>query len=300
MLRRDFLVKGSSALATAGLLKGQQVKEISKEKWPVIAFEKPFQKLGYERMGEELAKIGMDGIEATIRTDGHITAETAEEDVPKMVADLAKNGQKAYIAATHLLEADAATEKLLKILKANGIERYRMNYYRYDLKGDMLQQLRDHKKKAEDLAAMNKEIGIQGLYQLHSGARLVGGMSWDLALLLEDIDPKNLGVAYDLRHFRTDSGLSWRGALQTCRKHIQAIYVKDARWVGARSDKLAACRLDTGFVNQKIFENVREGLGPMPISLHMEWGTANVYKKEEAMDAVRRMAIDFNILKSWI
>ncbi len=302
MQRRSFLVQGGAALSAAAFVKADHhgEKAEKREKWPIVAFEKPFQKLSYERIGEELAKLGLDGIEATIRKGGHIEAANAEEEVPRMVADLAKNGQKALIAATHVGEANEANEKFLRILKEHGIERYRMNYFRYDLKGDMLQQLRDYKTKAAELAALNKEIGIQGLYQLHSGARLVGGMSWDLAILLEDIDPKHLGVGFDLRHFRTDSGLSWKAALQTCRKHIQSIYVKDAKWVGERSDKLKACRLDTGFVNQGIFNEVRKGQPVMPISLHMEWGKANVYKKEHAMDAVRRLAIDAETLKSWI
>jgi len=298
MERRKFLAQAGAALTATSIVRADHHGK--KEQWPIIVFEKPFQLLPYDRMGEALAKIGVQGIEATIRNKGHILPANVEDEVPKMVKDLAKNGQKALIAATHISEATPETEKILRVLKANGIERYRMDYYKYDLKGDLLEQVRDFKKKAEELAALNKEIGIQGLYQQHSGARLLGGLCWDLALLMEGIDPKHLGIAFDLRHSRNDSGLSWRAALQVCRKHIQSIYVKDSLWGGERSDKLKNVPLDTGLVNQKIFDAAREGLPSMPLSLHMEWGKSNIYPKDQVMDAFKNVERDLKTLKSWL
>lgn len=298
MERRDFLIKGAAAMGGASLVNANHHGE--KAHSPLIVFEKPIQTLPYDRIGEELAKMGMNGIEATIRGGGHIEPKDAEKLVPKMVADLAKNDQKAHIAATHVGEITPENEKFLKVLKANGITQYRMNYYRYDLKGDLLAQVEEFAKKAEELAAFNREYGMQAIYQLHSGAKLLGGMSWDLALLLKDIDPKEIGVGFDLRHVRTDSGLSFRSAAQVLRKHIQAIYVKDAVWSGKRSDKLKSVPLDTGFVDQKTFENARSGQKAMPISLHMEWGKTQLYPLEEIEEALAYIARDAKILKSWL
>ena len=92
-------------------------------------------------------------------------------------------------------------------------------------------------RHARDLAAMNKAIGIQGLYQNHSGGRYLGALAWDAAYMLDGIDPDVLGVALDLRHLRTDTGSSWKTAVQALRPHVRSIYVKDAIWSG-RSDKL--------------------------------------------------------------
>lgn len=298
MERRDFLLKGAAAVAGTGLANANHHGK--KAHSPVILFEKPIQKLSYDRIGEELAKMGLNGIEATIRGKGHIEPENAEKEVPKMVADLAKNDQKAYIAATHVGEVTPESEKFLKVLKANGITKYRMNYYRYDLKGDMLQQVEDFAKKARELAAFNRENGMQAIYQLHSGAKLLGGMSWDLALLLKDIDPKEIGVGFDLRHVRTDSGLSFRSATQVLRKHIQAIYVKDAVWSGERSNKLKNVPLDTGFVDKETFDNARSGQKSMPISLHMEWGKTQLYPLAEVEEALAFIARDAKTLKSWL
>lgn len=217
-----------------------------------------------------------------------------------MVASLAKNDQKAHLAATRIAEITPENEKFLKVLKDHGITRYRMDYYRYDLEKDMLPQVEEHAKKAKELAAWNRENGMEAIYQLHSGAKLLGGLSWDLALLLKDISPDEIGVGFDLRHVRTDSGLSFRAAAQVIRKHTRAIYVKDARWGGERSNKLKSVPLDTGFVDQKVFENARKGQKPMPISLHMEWGKTQIYKLQDVEEALACIARDVKTLQSWL
>ena len=134
--RRKFLAQSAATLASVTAANAQKSKKT--EVSPIIVFEKPIQTLEYDRMGEILAKMRIQGVEATIRKGGHIAPEEAEEEVPKMVAALAKNGQKALIAATNVSEANAESEKFLRILKANGISKYRSNYYRYDLKKEML------------------------------------------------------------------------------------------------------------------------------------------------------------------
>ncbi|MEJ6723535.1 MAG: hypothetical protein QNK80_02305 [Akkermansiaceae bacterium] len=298
MERRKFLLKSGAMMA--GMSVSQGKASLPKKNGPIVAFEKPFQALDYDRMGEELAKMGIQGIEATIRKGGHIEQKNAAEEVPKMVASLAKNDQRAYLVACNVGEITPENEKYLKVLKDNGITRYRMEYYRYNLKGDLLQQVKDHATKAKELASYNRENGMQAIYQLHSGAKLLGGMSWDLALLLQDIDPAEIGIGYDLRHFRTDSGLSWKAALQVARKHIQAIYVKDAVWTGPRTNKLKNVPLDTGFVDKATFDEVRKGQKPLPMSVHMEWGESSIYPKDKVMEAVANVAREVKTLKSWL
>ncbi len=265
-----------------------------------MVFEKPIQNLSYERIGEELAKMGLQGIEATIRKKGHIEQKDAESEVPKMVSDLAKNGQKALIAATHVGEANEENAAFLRILKANGITRYRMSHFRYDLKKDMLTQLEENTAKLKDIAAMNREIGIQSLYQTHSGYGFAGSLSWDLAMMFQGLDPVHCAIAFDVRHVRTDSGLSYKVAHATIKKHVSALYVKDAIWSGKRGGKLKNVPLDTGFVTKKDFDLVRSTDPTMPISLHMEWGKSQIYPKESAAEPLKLIARDAQTLKSWL
>lgn len=299
MDRRHFLstaagaVLGTTVTTAHGGLKTDPAR-------PVLVFEKPLQNMGYLEMGEALNHMGAHGIEATIRQNGHIKPEQAEAEVPKMVAALAENDQQALIAATDITEAGEKTASLLKILKSNGIPFYRMGHLRYDPKKDPLAQVRGFRKQCAELAALNRELGMAGLYQLHSGSGYVGAMSWDAALLLEDIDPDALGLAYDLRHFRTDSGLSWKTALAVARPHIRSIYVKDAKWTGERSETMVNVPLDTGYVTKEIFDTVRKDLPPMPFSLHMEWGPTQIYPADKTNEAIAKIARDVKTLRDWL
>lgn len=287
-------------MAGVEVARGQEEQESGEVENPIVVFEKPIQNLSYDVIGEQLAKMGIQGIEATIRKGGHIDPAKAESEIPKMVASLAKNGQQALIAATNVNEASGETEKFLRTLKANGITRYRMEYYRYDLKKSPLEQLRENVAKLRDLAAMSAEIGVQALYQIHAGAKYAGSLSWDAAIMFEKIDPDHAAVAFDLRHVRADTGKSFDLALANLRPHIRSIFVKDALWTGDRTDQLQNVPLDSGMISKAVFEKVRKGLGPMPYSLHMEWGKTQLYPKNEAMDAVELIARDVKVLKSWI
>lgn len=275
-------------------------KPESGEAWPVVIFEKPIQTLGYDQMGEELAKMGIQGIEATIRKGGHIEPREAAEKVPRMVASLAKNGQKAMIAACNVGSTGREDLEFLKVLQANGITRYRMDYFRYDLKKPLLPQVREFTGKLAEIAAMNKELGMQALYQIHAGAKYAGSLGWDAAMMFEKLDPAHAAVAFDLRHIRSGSGLSFDTTIALLKKHLGSVYVKDAKWTGPRSTKLKNVPLDTGMVDRKVFESVVKGQAPMPLSLHMEWGKSSIYPKKDVMEAVANFAKDVRVLKSWL
>ena len=61
------------------------------------------------------------------------------------------------------------TLALLKTLKSTGITHYRMAHYYLYYDQPAKQQLANYHAQIRELAALNKEIGIQGLYQNHSG-----------------------------------------------------------------------------------------------------------------------------------
>ncbi|MDA7917702.1 sugar phosphate isomerase/epimerase [bacterium] len=297
MRRRHFITQTGLASAGAGLAAGQSRK---KKSWPIVIFEKPIQTLDYDRMGEELSKMGVQGIEATIRRGGHIEAKDAESEVPGMVKSLAKNGQKALIATCNVNLANEENAKFLRILKANGITRYRMDYFRYDLKKALLPQVAENTAKLREIEAMNREIGMQALYQIHAGAKYAGSLAWDAAMMFEKVNPDHAAIAFDLRHVKAGSGLSFPTALAAMRKHVRSIFVKDARWGGERTTSIKNVPLDTGIVNKKTFDEVRKGHVSMPLSLHMEWGKAPIYPKEIVMDAVAHVGRDVRVLKSWL
>ncbi len=293
------------AAATIGGSRWAQAQPVSPASWPIAIFEKVFEGLNYEELAEAVAQTGADGIEATIRKGGHIEPAAAADEVPKMNAALAAKGKRILIAATSIARADDPDALgVLKTLKAAGITHYRMSHYQLKLGKPMLEQVRNFAAQARDLAVLNAEVGIQGLYQNHSGSSAaqgyLGALGWDAAMMLEGIDPKSLGLAFDTRHLCKDTGSSWHTAVAVCKPHIRSIYVKDGIWLGPRGDQYKDVPLDTGFVNKTVFNEIRSGLEPMPLCIHMEWLGYRVFKKHEIPSAVEAHQKDITALKQWL
>lgn len=300
--RRGFLANASCGAATLAL--GPLRSMAADQAWaeqPIAVFEKVFEGLNYEAFAEAMKATGGAGPEATIRPGGHIEPATAADEVPKMAAKLKSRGCRIVIAATHIRRADEPyTESLLKTFKAEGIRFYRMGHYYLDPSRSLKQQVSEFGAQAKDLAAMNAAYGIQGLYQNHSGSKFLGALGWDTAYMLDGIDPDQVGVALDLRHLRADTGTSWKTMVNVLKPHIRSIYIKDAKWTGARTDRLENVPVDTGFVTDEIFEYVRRDLKPMPLCLHMEHMGYRVFKKHEIPGAIEAHRKDIAAIKRWL
>lgn len=300
--RRRFLKQLAlvSAAATTGM-PGLAATAPGSQAPPIAIFEKTLEGLNYDELADAVAKIGADGVEATIRPGGHIQPAAAADEVPKMQAALRKRGKRIVIAATGIQRADdPSAAPLLKTLKANGVTHYRQGHFSLDLKRPLKPQVADFAKQARELASLNKEIGIQGLYQNHSGSPLLGALVWDAALMLDGIDPDALGLALDTRHLIKDTGSSWKTALALCKPHIRSIFVKDGTWFGPRGDRYKDVPLDTGFVNANIFREVRRGLPPMPLCIHLEWLGYRVFEKHEIPKAIEGYQRDLATLRRWL
>ena len=132
MNRRQFIAASAVSAATATPL---SAKAKAPARNPFCFFSKPFQSLSYDDLADLVAELGFDGIEGTIRPGGHITPEQVPDELPKMLEALTKRKRELTIMASGINNAD---EKLnvqqLRVAAKLGVKRYRMGYYKYDLK----------------------------------------------------------------------------------------------------------------------------------------------------------------------
>lgn len=298
--RRQFLAglaAASAGVAGAGFARADHAPS----DWPIAIFEKVFEKLSYDELAEALVQMGADGIEATIRPGGHIEPRAAADEAAKMAESLRKHDKRIVIAATDIRSIDSPhAESLLKTFKSLGIRHYRLGYYLFDLAKALKPQVVEAAAQLRTLVAVNRELGLQALYQNHAGERYLGALGWDLAQLLEGIDPAAVGVALDLRHLRADAGTSWKTAAALLKPHVRSIYVKDATWTGPRGDALRDVPLNTGFVTKDVFDFVRRGLSPMPLCLHVEHLGYRAFEKHEIPAAIKAHRADLAVLRQWM
>jgi len=291
--RRSFLRTAGAAVLAAPFTARAEQSAIS----PFIFFSKTVQKTSYERTAEVVAEVGWQGIELPLRAKGQIEPERVEEELPKMVEALKKRGLVVGMITTDIVGPDTPhAEKVLRTAKGLGITNYRMGFARYDLDQPIKAQLDALKPQCRDLAAMNKQLGVRGGWQNHSGAKFVGCGVWDLYELLRDLDPQALGVCFDIGHATLEGGLSWPVEARLMLPWIVCVYVKDFAWErgkkGGFDPKWGP--LGSGAVRREFFDWLKKSGYRGPISQHCE------YLEGDGPEQIAAMKKDRALLSEWL
>ena len=264
--RREFIIAASALAATPAF---GQAKGDTKSNQPICVFTKPFNSLSFDELADRMAELGVNGIEAPIRSHGHVEPKEVEDRLPELVEALAKRNLEVTVMASDINDPDDPdTARVLRTAATLGIKRYRMKYFKYDLSKSVLDQIEDWKPQLRDLAAMNHDFGIRGLYQNHAGRDYMGASLWDLKHALDGIDPGDIGIAYDIRHATAEGGMSWQATLNAVFASIDTVYVKDFQW---GPEKLVNVPLGDGRIQPKFFDLLRQADFNGPISLHEEY-----------------------------
>lgn len=235
-------------------------------------FSKHLQFLNYQDMAEAAANMGFDGIDLTVRPNGHVLPERVETDLPKAIEAMRKVGLAPLMMTTAIEDADNKTDKrVLKVAAKSGMQYYRMNWYAYPEGKSMPDALQDYQQKVKGLSLLNKKLGLTGCYQNHAGER-VGSSVWELWELLKEADKQYMGIQYDIRHAVVEGGLSWQNGLRLIHPHIKTIPVKDFKWEKINGEwKVQDTPIGEGMVDFKTyFKLLKQYHVNVPVSLHIE------------------------------
>ena len=259
--RRQFLA--SAALSSIAWSQSEAAPAFT-----FCAFTKFVQSLSPKDLADTLADMGYDGIEGTIRKGGQVEPERVEQDLPVLVEALKAANLDLTIMASDVDRADdPVMVKTLRTAAALGVKRYRMAYYKYDFSKPIRPQLENFRPLVRELAALNKELGLQAIYQNHAGAHYVGASLWDLDMLLEGIDPKQIAVGFDVRHATVEGGTTWETGWHLIQPRLGAVYLKDFVWDGLKMQNVP---LGEGRVASRLFDLVQKR-ADVPFSVHVEY-----------------------------
>ncbi len=262
-------------------------------------FSKHLQGLSFDDIASFAAEVGMDGVEAPIRPGGHVEPEKVEEDLPKLVEALKKQDRELTIMTSGINEVSAEqnTEAVLRTAAKLGVKRFRMLYYKYDLQKPIWPQLDEIRPKIKDLVQLCTEIGIQPLFQNHSGKDYVAAPVWDMYSIMREYSAEQFSFAYDIYHSTIEGGSSWPLEAALVSDHLGAVYFKDFKWNGRKAE---GCPLGEGQVNPAFAKTLMKGGYKGPISLHLEYLKGDIKDPafiKECRDAHVR---EFGILKQWL
>jgi sugar phosphate isomerase/epimerase len=289
IIRNSILTAGAASLPSALSLAVESKPAVI----PVAFFEKPLELLSGEELAGQLAAIGFDGVEATVREGGRIEPERAKDELPALVETLKESDLKVLVMASSISRLDQAyAEETLRTAALLGIKRYRLSKFQYDLKKPVIPQLDALKPQLRDLAALNRELGLTAVYQNHGGESNVGGQVWDLHYLMKDFDPREIAVAYDIRHAMVEGISAWKINFHLIRDWIQAAYVKDFVFEKAKAVNVP---MGTGLVGDDFYQSLKQTGFTAPVSLHVPYLQPKT--KAEALAGIEQIKTDFAYLK---
>ncbi|HVZ34867.1 MAG TPA: sugar phosphate isomerase/epimerase family protein [Polyangiaceae bacterium] len=297
--RREFL----STLAVAGAVlpvaaraaektekkaKGAPVYTTTVPAGTIHVFSKPMHMFSFADTARMIAEAGYGGIEYTVRVpQGHVLPERVEEDLPKAVEAAKAAGLKVEMITTDISSArEKHTEKVLRTAAKLGVKYYRLGAFSYDEKLGVWGSLQKLKPVFKELADLNQSAGIHGAIQNHAGTR-VGAALWDSYELVRDLDPKWIGVQYDIRHATAEGGQSWSLPLKLLAPWIKCTDIKDFKWTqGTGKADIDNVPVGEGIVPfDAYFKLVRELNIGGPLSVHLEYAP---FEKTQMSDAEKR------------
>jgi sugar phosphate isomerase/epimerase len=294
--RRAFL--GATTLGIGALAAfGAEPASPARPRFKVIGFIKPFQKRSFDEIADFAKEAGWDGVECPLRKGGSIEPEAAEDKLPAFVEAMRKRQLEVPVLATDVEDAsDRVSQTLLKTASKLGVKRYRLKHYYYDLQQPIAPQLKNFGAKLRDLAQLNGELGVQGAVQNHSGRNYVGAPIWDLWELMRDLDPKRMGIFFDIGHATIEGGYAWPIHAKLSEPLLSVVSVKDFTWAkNQRGDWNAAwCPVGEGMVRPQFFETLRKSNFDGPVSIHFE------YRMGEGKEMLAAMKKDAEVVRKWL
>ncbi len=270
----------------------------------IHVFSKPFHWMSHADTARIIADAGCGGIDYTVRVaQGHVLPEKVEEDLPRAVDAARAAGLKVEMITTDITSArDPKAEKVLRTAAKHGVKFYRLGNWNYDTKAGVSATIEKLKPTLKELADLNGSLGIHGALQNHAGTR-IGSPLWDLYELLRELDPRAIGVQYDIRHATVEGGQSWPLALRLLAPWIRCTDIKDFKWEQSPGKAVIEnVPLGEGIVNfDAYFKLVRELNIRGPISVHLEYPpferTPQMSEAEKRVKFLAAMKKDIAVLK---
>ena len=285
--RRDFIAASLAAAAAP------RAARAGTDRPPLCLFSKHLPKLNSEQLGKQVKDFGFDGVDLTVRPQGHVLPENAARDLPRAVEAIRSHGLDIGFITTGLVSAsDPAARPILSTAAKLNIHRYKLGYWKYS-KRSVDADLASVRSDVQGLLDLGKDYDAVAGYHNHSGNN-VGATVWDIRAIIGDLPQRAIGYYFDPCHATIEGGLGgWEIALRMALPRLKMVALKDFYWSKDGGKwKVKMCPMGEGMVEwNKVFSMFAAARFVGPISLHIEYDTA---------DELAAIARDFAFAKKQI
>lgn len=235
-------------------------------------FSKHLPDLGWSDLGKAVKDAGFDGVDLTVRAQGHVLPERAAQDLPRALEAIKAHGVSVPMVTTDLTSPTHPNARpLLQAAARGGVRYFKPGYWRYSGGPDVRAQLAATGEAVSGLAALAREFGIE--LGFHNHAAYVGAAIWDVAPIIDRLDAKWAGYYFDPRHAVAEGGGgAYKAATHLVLPRLKMIALKDFFW--AKTDKgwvIENCPMGRGMVDWKWMGSALKGGFNGPVSLHLEY-----------------------------
>jgi sugar phosphate isomerase/epimerase len=244
-------------------------------------FSKHLPELGWRDLGRAVKDAGFQGVDLTVRANGHVLPEKAAVDLPRAIDDIKTAGLDVPMITTELTSATApVAQALLQAAARSGVRYFKTGYWRFTASPDVRAQVAAAGEALTALAALARDCGIE--MGFHNHAAYIGAALWDIAPAMDRLDPQWAGYYFDPRHAVAEGGGgAWKAATRLVAPRLKMVALKDCLWQKSQKGwTIENCPLGEGLVDWAWFSSVlREKKFSGPISVHLEYempaGTRN-------------------------
>jgi L-ribulose-5-phosphate 3-epimerase len=299
--RRDFLGTCSAAACAVSLNVGQasQANPAADYTGTLCLFSKPLPEMDWPRLAQAAKSVGFGGIDLTVRRGGHVRPERASEDLPKAVESIRAEGLQVPMITTELSSADDPVARIILATAAKlSIPFFKPGYYQYKMV-NVRRELEEAATQFRGLVSLAKQYGIQVGY--HNHEEYLGAPIWDMASVIDGLDPKWAGFYFDARHAVAEGGVGcWKIATNLVMPRLKMVAVKDFFWEKTPKGWMARnCPVGEGMVDWKYFiKALALGGFQGPISLHMEYEVAGDNSATREKNVLAALQRDLQFLKA--
>ena len=231
--------------------------------------------------GIEIAKrAGFPAILWTVRKGAHIEPAQVERELPRLVRLSHDAGLATPMIITNIGDAQSeGAARILATMQGLGISLYRAAAPRYRYDQPIAPQFAAFRDKLTGLVALNRTFGTTAAFHTHAYADTIGGSAWDLWMLMKDLDPRYVGLNYDIGHVTAKGGAGWRESIRAVGDFLHSCSIKDFYWekektvpAGQWPWRTRLVRPGDGMVNFLDFFRYLQGIGfDGPLETYFEY-----------------------------
>jgi sugar phosphate isomerase/epimerase len=204
----------------------------------LVMFSKHLGPLSIPQAGETVKRLGLSGLDLTVRPGGHVLPENVRTGLPEAVRQLKDLGLGIPMITTGITGAEEPhAEAIMAAAASLGIRNLKLGYWPYKPFGQLRAQLDTARKAMDGLESAARKHDVRVSLHVHSGNYLTAEAG-NIHLILKDRDPHHVGAYLDPGHMTLEGGAGgWMQGIDLLQDFISMVAVKS---FGAFSERDAA------------------------------------------------------------